>query len=205
MQSTQQPNTLPAKSTYEEWRPIPGFEGWYEASSLSRIRSVDRLIRKSDGTTSLYRGKVMSLKTGKMGYVRILFVKQGERFYEPAHRMIALAFIPNPYNKPFINHKNGIKDDNRIENLEWCTLSENVKHAYATGLFIHPKPMKGRSGKMNPVARPVTATHINGEVKSFETLKAAGDYTNNTSGNIHKNIHGLCGQLKGWNFQYATK
>ena len=79
-------------------------------------------------------------RVGKNGYKNFVLTKNGNstRFY--AHRLIAEAFIPNPENKPCINHKNGIKTDNRIENLEWCTYSENIQHAYDNGLRTYNVP-----------------------------------------------------------------
>ena len=73
--------------------------------------------------------------------------KNGKRKQYKVHRLIAETFIPNPENKPQVNHKNGIKDDNRIENLEWVTLSENRQHAYDTGLQVALKGEKNGRAK----------------------------------------------------------
>lgn len=88
------------------------------------------------------------------------------------HRLIAKAFIPNPENKSFINHKNGIKTDNRIENLEWSTPSENNKHAYDTGLKIGY--FTGKIGRLHHRSKPISKNTLDGEfIESFESARQA--------------------------------
>ena len=75
-------------------------------------------------------------------YVRLVLCKNGKASHHSLHRLIAITFIPNPENKPCVNHINGLKKDNRIENLEWCTNDENMNHAKGLDLF--------KSGESNP-------------------------------------------------------
>ena len=99
----------------EIWLPIPNYSN-YEVSSFGRIKSVNY---KRTGKTRILRFVV-----GKYGYLRTALISDdGIRKAVLIHRMVGITFIPNPKNKPMINHKNGVKDDNRTHNLEWCTRS----------------------------------------------------------------------------------
>lgn len=106
----------------EIWKNIDGFEDKYKISNLGNIYSIKRAkILKQYKNAYGYFSTVLSNKKTKSVIV---------------HRLVAIAFIPNPENKPCINHKNGVKTDNRIENLEWCTHKENNLHAYKNKLKI---------------------------------------------------------------------
>lgn len=105
----------------EIWKPIA--EG-YEISNLGNVRSS----KWSNAPYILSQGK------HRGGYLEVRLTINGKRTYFTVHRLVATAFIPNPGKKPQINHINGIKTDNRVENLEWVTNSENQRHAYKTNL-----------------------------------------------------------------------
>lgn len=119
----------------EFWKPIKNYEGYYKVSNLGRIRSLDRKVTVWFGKRK-YIGTFVNGEINRDGYNRVQLnvAEKGlrERFY--VHRLVAEAFIPNLENKPFINHKDGNKLNNSIENLEWCTSQENHQHEYETGL-----------------------------------------------------------------------
>jgi hypothetical protein len=148
----------------ELWRPVPGFEGTYEASNQGQIRSVDRVGPTCHGATRALKGRVLAGRPVKRGYRRVnspggrvLFV----------HRLVAMAWVPNPDGLPFINHIDGVRDNNQPSNLEWCTHAENMRHAFAIGLA--PKPKSG-PGALSPAAKLTES-----DVQSIRAKCAAGE------------------------------
>lgn len=113
----------------EEWKPIEGYEGMYEVSNKGKIKSLAR-----DYNNRTLHDRIMKQYVGKTGYFCIRLCKNGKTKLFKVHRLIAEAFIDNPNKLPFINHLDGNKLNNSISNLEWCSPSRNIKHAYLTGL-----------------------------------------------------------------------
>lgn len=112
----------------EIWLDIFGYEGLYKVSNFGRIKSLD----KKSGIKH-FKSHIRKIMIDKDGYCVIILSKL-KKTYKRVHRLVAIAFIPNPENKKFVNHKKGIKTDNRVSELEWVTQSENEKHAYKNGL-----------------------------------------------------------------------
>ena len=108
----------------EIWKPIDGFNGYYEISNFGNVRSVKRYVRSRGGSRPV-ESRMKEQFFNPRGYLRVALFKEQKckKFF--VHRLVAMAFIPNPLNLPFINHKNEIKTDNRVENLEWCTAEYN--------------------------------------------------------------------------------
>jgi hypothetical protein len=124
----------------EIWKPICGCENSYEISNLGRVKSLPRSTHYTDkNNVKCVRntgGMVLNPPIDAEGYVKVILFLNGKRVARRVHRLVAEQFIPNPENKPYVNHIDGIKYNNNVVNLEWCTASENTQHAFDTGLVV---------------------------------------------------------------------
>ena len=118
----------------EVYVDIPGYEGYYQVSSHGKVRSLDRVIKEKTGKTQTIKGRVLKQRINPGGYYYIGLGKNGIKATFAIHQLVAQAFIPNPDSKPTVNHIDGNKLNNSLANLEWATYSENLSHAYKTGL-----------------------------------------------------------------------
>lgn len=121
----------------EIWKDIEGYNGRYQVSNLGRVKSI---ITKGRYEYNPPKVSILSGTIARGGYKRVLLTKNGKKTAESVHRLVAKAFIPNPENKPQINHIDGNKLNNCVDNLEWVTHQENQAHAWDNGL---KQPFRG--------------------------------------------------------------
>ncbi len=124
----------------EIWKLHPNYTG-YSVSNLGKVKSLKRKVLTKKGILLTVNEKILSLTiNSQTGYPMCRIWLNNKSKNCTVHRMVAETFIPNPENKLSVNHKNSIRTDNRVENLEWNTQSENIKHSYEFG---NRKPIKG--------------------------------------------------------------
>ena len=178
----------------EIWKEIKGFEGLYSISNLGNIRS------HYNGST-----KLLVLKPKKNGYVCAQLSRSGVITNVRVHRLVALEFIDNPENKQYVNHIDGVKDNNNVNNLEWATPSENDLHAYSKGLRVSPKVWSGKTGadhsRSVKISQFDTARNF---IKNFDSVTEA----ENETGTAHQNIVKVCQGKRqlagGYKWEYAN-
>lgn len=157
-------------------KPVEGYEGRYSVTDDGRVVGP--------------RGRPLVPHINrKTGYSQLVLRINGKASLALVHRLVAEAFIPNPYGKPTVNHKNGDKTDNRAENLEWATRSENMRHAYREHLA--------------PTV-PVTAVSKEGTAREFDSISEAARFCGATHiGGIWNALRGKAKTAYGYHWQYA--
>ena len=110
----------------ESWKPVVGYEGLYEVSDLGRVRSLDRVVKGKRNSKWERKGRILQQANRGNGYYAVGLYKSGTQKMYHVHRLVAVAFIPNPFNKPCVNHLDENKQNNAISNLEWATHKENT-------------------------------------------------------------------------------
>ena len=190
----------------EIWKAIEGTGGQYEVSNTGKIRSNNYLGHGKQ--------RELCLVADHKGYLRVRIYIEGGGKTVKVHREVAKAFIPNPENKPEVNHKDGDKRNNRADNLEWATPGENTIHAYNSGLKEKTREWCRHMGlTVGRVAlekqreerkTPVIATRLSdGATFKYPSQAEAADATGAPQPNIHKVLSGQRKSANGFSFRYG--
>lgn len=153
------------------WKDIKGYEGLYQVSTDGEVRSLDRYEKSKGNSTRLRKGKIRTLSVDKDGYKKIGLWKDSKVKHFKVHRLVAETFIENPHNYPVVNHIDGNKENNSIENLEWCTVRDNNIHSIE--VLGHKTWISGAE------ASKIKTTILNtetGEILEFNSRKECEEY-----------------------------
>lgn len=180
----------------EEWRLIKGYEGLYQVSSYGRVSGMGRVL--CDGR--LWKGRVLKQKTNTDGYNQVTLCKDGKEKQYLVHRLVAQAFIPNPNNYPIINHKDENPSNNRVENLEWCTVDYNINYGTCN-------ERKRKSLTNNPKkSKIVLQFTLDGKfIKEYLSVRGAERQTGYGQGNISAVCRGELNQAYGYKWKYKDE
>jgi len=194
----------------EIWKDVPGYVGRYKVSNLGRVYSVERTIMRSNNNPQTIKGKILKCSVSHYGYVVVCF----EGKHHKVHRLVAMAFIPNPDNKPEIDHINTNRTDNRVENLHWVSHKENFANPISRKNLSHTISQAQREqlsqtqkglwiGKNSPRAKKILQlTKDEILVKVWESVSDAGRFLNVSHTNISKCLTGKIQTAYGFKWKY---
>lgn len=180
----------------EEWKPIDGYDGAYMVSNLGRFKSIAGKKRK-------WKIKHQYIDHG--GYLEIYLYKNNIKRNHKAHREVGVHWVDNPNSLKEINHKKGIKTDNRATELEWSTRVDNMLHAYATGLRISSRSMLGKFGRDHNRSKPIRQLDMSGNtLKIFGGSKEAAREMNTSSTSIYRALKKITESCCGFKWEYMN-
>lgn len=187
--------------SFEEWKDVVGYEGYYQVSNYGRVKSIQRSVWNGKGYF-INNGKILKQAKNKKGYPIVYLSKNAKQKTITVHRLVALAFISNPQNKPQVNHIDGNKKNNNVSNLEWCSNQENQLHAVINKLNDHSTYKSGKAER--PVYKIDAET--NEIIAKYNSISEATDAIGYKSkSNIGACCRGLKKTVGGYKWKYADE
>lgn len=185
---------------HEEWRDIVGYEGLYQVSNFGRVKSTERYIKSGNGYR-LKRERILTQHLNSKGYPRVNlhnYYTQEQLF---VHRLVAEAFLPKEDGKFVIDHIDGNPLNSNVENLRWCTSSENNRFARELGHVKYvPMAMEKRERLNKKISKPV----IRSDGKKYQSIKAAAEDLGVTTTSIIRVVKHRRSNCKGFGFEYLS-
>lgn len=180
-----------------KWYPLKNNENLYEITTNGVVRRIAYDVIRQSNTSYKRLPIILNSHHDKDGYLRVTIYDGKKSKMKYVHRLVAETFLDNPNNYEQVNHKNGIKDDNRVENLEWCNRSQNIRHRIDV-LGVSLKNKKG--------SKEVEQYTLDGIlVNTYPSAKEAGRQTNLSQGHISEVCRGEHMQYKGFIWKYKVK
>lgn len=177
----------------ESWKDVEGYEGLYQVSNCGRVKSLERMRLVKSGCFGKVKEKILKHGKNKSGYLQVLLWKDGKQKSHRVQRLVANAFIPNPENKPEVNHKDENKENNCVWNLEWCDRKYNCNYGAR-----NEKMLKSRNGKN--ALKKVLCVETN---KVYPSAHEAERQTGIFNQSIIKCCKGKYKSTNGYHWQYA--
>ena len=171
----------------EIWKPIPGFNDWYEASSLGRIRSKPRVIHQSNGNKQHRKGAILKPGTAK-GYKMVVLCVDGKRKSVTVHSVVALAFLGPREPGIQVRHKDGTRDNNKVSNLEYGTRSENTKDSVGHGTHNMARVKRCPRGHLYEGANLKVSKLKDGDRRTCRSCTNAQSYLRSKEMDVSKNL-----------------
>lgn len=184
----------------EIWKDIEDYEGLYQVSNTGKVRSLDRI----DDIGRKIKGRILADRFDKKGYLSVALNKNAKTKYKKVHRLVAEAFIPNLKKLPQINHKNEIKTDNNVGNLEWCSNKYNANYGTKVDRMLKTRGQERKIKRPDNRRKKVIQYDLNGNfIKIWNSATEVKQELKIHNGDIGKCCKGKHKTAGGYKWKYA--